>query len=364
MAHPVRFTGGVRGGWGALALSTVLGASLLVACSAPSELTVPPAPTPVVAVRVTPVSAVSPEAAQASRPVGGVVERPPVASVAAAPRTVPSPQAARAVASLPPAPAQPRQIGNVLPPTVSAKHVAILDEPSGAILYGANERVRVAPASVTKIVTALVALERPGLDMDRLVDVSISASEMLVRDGSQVMGLEPGERVKLRTLLYGLMLWSGNDAAEQLALSLTSGNRQRYLDWMNARVEQLGLKDSSFKNPSGMDAPGHFSTAYDMAMVARAAMQRADFRALAAAQYYQDDGYPIPNINRFLLQYPGADGVKTGYTDDAGRTIVASATQNGRRLYVSLMKSDDLVADATRLLDWAWKNFDFAGPRP
>jgi serine-type D-Ala-D-Ala carboxypeptidase (penicillin-binding protein 5/6) len=177
---------------------------------------------------------------------------------------------------------------------------------------------------------------------------------MLLRDGSQVMGLHPDERVSIRTLLHGLMLWSGNDAAEQLALYLGAGSRERYLEWMNLLVERIGLKDTHFVTPSGMDAPGHYSSAYDMAILARYAMQNDTFRTLVGTPFYEGDQYPIPNINTFLTVYPGADGVKTGFTDDAGRTIVASATRDGQRVFVSLMNSANLVADATALMDWAF----------
>lgn len=279
--------------------------------------------------------------------------RPAVAATAAP--STPTPNAHPALPPTPtPLPA-PRRVADDPPPAVTAKHVAILDEGSGALLHGVEPHARVAPASTTKILTGLLALEREP-DLDRVVPITVNASELLVRDGSQVMGLEPGERLKLRTLLHGLMLWSGNDAAEQLALTL-AGSRETFVGWMNQRVAALGLRDTHFVTPSGMDAPGHHSSAHDMAQLARHAMRNEAFRALVATRFYEADGYPIPNLNGFLASYPDADGVKNGFTDEAGKTIVASATRDGRRVYVSLMNSQNLVGDATALFDWVWRTF-------
>jgi len=157
-------------------------------------------------------------------------------------------------------------------------------------------------------------------------------------------------------LLHGMMLPSGNDAAEQVAVALAD-SREQYVEWMNQEASALGLKDTHFVNPSGMDAAGHYSSAYDMAMLARYAMRNAAFRDLAATSRYTGDGFPMQNLNRLLDQYPGADGVKIGYTDAALKTIVASATHDGHRIYVSLMRSQDLVGDSTKLFDWVWSTF-------
>jgi len=168
--------------------------------------------------------------------------------------------------------------------------------------------------------------------------------------------LVPGQQLTLRTLLDGLLLPSGNDAAEQVAVSL-GGSRQQYVGWMNDEAAALGLKDTHFANPSGMDAAGHYSSAYDMAMLARYAMRNATFRELAAATTYAGDGFRMANLNRLLGNYPGVDGVKIGYTDAAQKTIVASAVHDGHRVYVSLMHSEDLPGDCSALFDWVWNSF-------
>ena len=251
--------------------------------------------------------------------------------------------------------AAPRRVAETPPPEVTAQYVAILDEDSGAFLYGSREHERVAPASITKIATTLVALEREP-DLGRRVDVTVSGSQLAARTGSSIMGLEPGENVSLQTLLYGMMLPSGNDAAEQVALAL-AGGRETYVNWMNERVLRLGLRDTHFVNPSGLDASGHYSSAYDMALLGREAMRNPVFRQLAGTATFRGDGFRLANLNRLLGVYPGADGVKIGSTRRAGKTMVASATRDGHRVYVVVMHSSDLPGDTTLLFNWVRRSF-------
>jgi D-alanyl-D-alanine carboxypeptidase len=230
-----------------------------------------------------------------------------------------------------------------------------VDDASGQVMYGEQPFTEVPQASTTKIATTIVALERSP-DLARRLEVTVSASAMVARDGSSTMGIEPGRSVSLVTLLNGMMLPSGNDAAEQVAVSL-GGTRDQYVEWMNQEAAALGLKNTHFTNPSGMDAAGHYSSAYDMAMLARYAMHNATFRQLANATRYSGDGFRMSNLNRLLELYPGADGVKIGFTDAAQKTIVASAVHDGHRVYVSLMHSADLVSDSTAMFNWVWDNF-------
>jgi D-alanyl-D-alanine carboxypeptidase len=249
----------------------------------------------------------------------------------------------------------PRQEGTDPAPRVTAPHVAVLDEGSGNLLYAQDAFTREAPASITKIVTAIVALER-GPDISTVYTTTVNSTALAACDGSSIMGLEPDDHVKLETLLYGMMLPSGNDAAEQVATSL-AGSREQYVAWMNEKVAALHLRDTHFVTPSGMDSDEHYSSAYDMALLARYAMQNPEFRRLASTSRFVGDDYYMHNLNPLLASYPGADGVKIGYTEIAGRTIVASATRNGHRVYVSLFGSRNLAADSIALLDWVWKTF-------
>jgi D-alanyl-D-alanine carboxypeptidase len=231
----------------------------------------------------------------------------------------------------------------------------VLDEASGATLYTVDPFSRQAPASVTKIMTAIVALEREP-DIKKVFTTTVSSSAMVACDGSSVMGLEPNDQVTLETLLYGMMLPSGNDAAEQVAYSL-AGSRDAYVAWMNEKVVSLQLHDTHFVTPSGMDANDHYSSAFDMAQVARYAMQNREFRQLAATPRFVGDDYYMHNLNPLISSYPGADGVKIGYTEIAGRTIVASASRDGHRVYVSLLGSRNPAGDCVALFDWVWKTF-------
>jgi D-alanyl-D-alanine carboxypeptidase len=246
----------------------------------------------------------------------------------------------------------------VAPPKVTAPELAIVDDESGVLLYGARPHEHEAPASTTKIATAIVTLEHAS-SLDGPVRIGVDGWAMAAADGSSIMGLSPGQRLTLRTLLYGLLLPSGNDAAEQLALSVGE-SRTQFVGWMNVLASnELGLQDSHFVNPSGVDAAGHYSSAYDLARLARRAMREDVFREIVATPEVRSEGFVLTGHNPLIGVYPGADGVKTGSTDAAGKVLVASATHAGHRVYVVVMHSDDTLADATALFDWAWQEFSW-----
>ncbi|MCL4459324.1 MAG: D-alanyl-D-alanine carboxypeptidase [Chloroflexi bacterium] len=267
------------------------------------------------------------------------------------PQPQPTPTATREPNPIPP---PIRKVGTNGPPTISAQGVAIIDETSGRLLYGKEPHQRFAPASLTKIVTAIIALEQGRLSAK--VPIDVDCDEL---DDSTIMGLKPGEELTLQDLLYGLLLPSGNDAALAIARYI-GGSESRFVELMNQKVTQLGLTDSHFANPHGLDAAGHYSSAYDMAMLARYAMQDPTFARIVATKEWTAKGhktYWLRNLNRLLWYYPGADGVKVGYTDEAGKTMVASAMRNGHRLYVALMKSTDILSDSIALLNYVFENF-------
>jgi len=244
----------------------------------------------------------------------------------------------------------------IAPPPVTAPEVAVVDDETGLLLYGRAAHDHVAPASTTKIATAIVTLEH-AQSLDATVRVTVDGLAMAAADGSSIMGLQPGQRVTIRTLLYGLLLPSGNDAAEQLARSVAE-TRDQFISWMNSTAaDDLKLADTHFINPSGLDADGHYSSAYDLAQLARRAMRDDTFREIVATPQIKSDGFVLVGHNPLLGVYPGADGVKTGSTDAAGKAIVGSAVNQGHRIYVVVMHSDDLLADSTALFDWAWKAF-------
>jgi D-alanyl-D-alanine carboxypeptidase len=248
----------------------------------------------------------------------------------------------------------PQRVGGDPPPRIGAKEFVVIDGDSGAVLLEQFAHKRVAPASTTKILTAMVALERN--DPAEVVTASYDPSELI---DSTLMGLRVGDRITLEDLLYGLMLPSGNDAALAIATHV-GGSRSRFVELMNQKTAELGLSDSHWANPHGLDAPGHYTSPYDMVQLARAGMRDPRFQALSAARVRSVRAgartYDVFNLNRVLTQVPGADGVKIGFTDDAGRTIVASATRDGHRVYVGAFHSTDLVADCKPLFEWAFKN--------
>jgi D-alanyl-D-alanine carboxypeptidase len=229
-----------------------------------------------------------------------------------------------------------------------------VDAETGRVLYGLNEHERRFPASTTKIMTAILAIERASLDE---VVVAESDAVRMSAAGSSVMGLVPGTPISMRDLLYGLMLPSGNDAALDIARALAGGSVPAFVDEMNARAGELGLENTNFRNPHGLDRRGHYSSAYDLSMLARYAMANETFREIAATQWHQlapPFDYGFANGNSLLATYPGADGVKIGWTDRAGWTFVASAVRDGRRVFVTVLNSEDRDADAAALFDWAF----------
>jgi D-alanyl-D-alanine carboxypeptidase len=261
---------------------------------------------------------------------------------------VPTLEAARSVAS---APRQSRDAGA---PRISAQYAVVVDEASGQVLWSREGNTPIAPASLTKIVTTLVTL-----DYARLTDLVTVRVDSRRMPGSTVMGLYPGEELTVEDLLYGLMLPSGNDAALALAEHV-AGTKENFALLMNEKARSLGLSGSSFVNPHGLDAMGHLSTAHDMAMFAREGMRDPTFRVLSNTQSYstpRGGGYRLGNLNQLLRRYDGADGVKIGFTNAAGRAIVGSAVRDGHRVYVAMMRSNDIYADSAALLDWAFSNY-------
>lgn len=236
-------------------------------------------------------------------------------------------------------------------PEVDALAAIVVDEASGTVLWEDNAHEALPPASLTKIVTALVALELG--DFDSTVTVDVDSREM---PGSSVMGLRPGDEFSLMDLLYGLMLPSGNDAALAIGMAV-SGDVEKFVEEMNSLSQRLGLTNTNWTNPHGLTAQGHQTSAYDLAMLSRYAMSVEGFLPLAETREWTAVGsrsIKMNNLNALLRNYHGADGIKVGFTNRAGRTLVASASRGGNRVYVVLLNAPESQADAAKLLDWAF----------
>jgi D-alanyl-D-alanine carboxypeptidase (penicillin-binding protein 5/6) len=259
-----------------------------------------------------------------------------------------------------PAPAS-TPIPTLLPPSTTARSAAVIDGDTGLPLLDKSASEPRAPASVTKILTALVTLQHA--DLKQRVSARFDPDE-LDPDGTS-MGLLPGDEVTIEDLLYGLMLPSGNDAALVLARSV-AGSEHDFVAMMNRAAAANNLIATTFVNAHGLDAPGHRTSAHDIAQIGRLAMRDARFRTIVRARSWTVVGvraYSFVNRNPFLSAYPGADGIKVGWTEDAGATIVASATRNGRRMIVALMDTRDRVGECADLMDWAFARID-GGGRP
>ncbi|MEW6048679.1 MAG: D-alanyl-D-alanine carboxypeptidase family protein, partial [Bacillota bacterium] len=237
-------------------------------------------------------------------------------------------------------------------PPVSAAAAILLEASTGTVLYARNEHQRRAPASTTKIMTALITIESGAL-RDR-VTVSRHAAGMR---GSSA-GLGTGERYTLEELLYALMLPSGNDAAVAIAEHL-AGSVQAFAERMNRRARELGAYESHFVNSHGLDDPNHYSTAYDLALFARTALQYPLFAKVVGTRAFStlSQQRTWHNTNRLLWSFDGATGVKTGTTGRAGNCLVAAASRDGTTLVAVVLDSADRWADSARLLEYGFSAF-------
>ena len=232
---------------------------------------------------------------------------------------------------------------------VSARAWAVVEQSSGRLVAGSNVSRRLPMASTTKIMTALLAVESGRLDE------TITVPPEAVNVEGTSMGLQPGETIPLRDVVYGLMLESGNDAANTIAMTL-DGSLESFAAHMNRKAAQLGLQDTHFMNPSGLDASGHYTTALDLARLGAIAMKNADFRQIAGTKRisvsYEGNprGRTLVNHNRLLGSLDGVTGIKTGYTKMALRCLVTSATRGGVTLVVATLNDPNDWDDHTSLL--------------
>lgn len=234
---------------------------------------------------------------------------------------------------------------------VSASSAVLMDGASGRVLYEKDAHTRRLIASTTKLMTALVALES-GRDLGETVTIR---PEWAGAEGSSIY-LKAGDQVTLKTLLYGMLLRSGNDAALAVA-GYCGGTVEDFVAQMNRKAEELGMKNSSFANPNGLDHQDHYSSAYDMALLARACLAQPDLAEMVSTRTITLEGRSFTNHNKLLWRYGGCLGMKTGFTKQAGRTLVSAAEREGMTLICVTLNDPDDWADHTALLDFGFSNY-------
>jgi D-alanyl-D-alanine carboxypeptidase (penicillin-binding protein 5/6) len=239
------------------------------------------------------------------------------------------------------------------PKKIKAPAAIVIDAGTGRVLWAKREHMRRPIASTTKIMTALVAMEH--LRPNEIVRVTRKAARVPYGEG-----LRAGERVPVWKLYYGLLLASANDTAVALA-EAAGGTRERFLNLMNDKARQLGLRHTHYRSASGLIDEGNYSTVHDLAMLTRHALGVPRFREIVATKLKRVWWKPpvraklYENHNKLLWRYEGADGVKTGWTRAAGPCLVASATRNGIQLITVVLDSPDHYRDTVHLLDYGFR---------
>ena len=258
----------------------------------------------------------------------------------------------------------------------NSESAILIDMKSGEILFSKNEHDSKSPASITKIMTAILTLES-GLDLSDVVTATSEAIDPITRDHSN-MGILVGEELTIENLLYGLLVDSANDAANVLAVKV-GGSLDGFVQMMNDKAAELGMKNTRFKNAHGFDQEGHKTTAYDISIMARHAMQNPTFREIVkedqyvmeATNKYKETRY-LSSTNHLVSKrkqskyfYQKAIGIKTGYTDEAGNCLVSAAVDGQTELLAVVLKSNSedgtaySFVESKELLEYGFNNFEY-----
>ena len=243
-------------------------------------------------------------------------------------------------------------------PDVSARSAVLLEASTGRVLYEKNGYEKMPMASTTKIMTAIVALENG--DIADYVEVSSNASGI---EGSSIW-LSAGEKMTLSDMLFGLMLASGNDAALAIAEHV-GGSVEGFVEMMNAKAQEIGAYNTHFVNPNGLPVENHYTTAYDLALISAYAMQNDYFCEIVKTQYktLPWDGHEwdrvVKNKNKILWNYEGGNGIKTGFTKEAGRCLSAGAKRDGMQLVSVVLSASDMFGDCMAMMDYGFENFEY-----
>ncbi|SFD51311.1 D-alanyl-D-alanine carboxypeptidase [Lentibacillus persicus] len=238
-------------------------------------------------------------------------------------------------------------------PEVSANNAILIEQSSGRVLYEKQAHEKQSIASITKIMTAIIAIESGKLNN------TVTVSNRAVHAPGSSIYLEKGEKIKLKDLVYGLMLRSGNDAAIAISEEV-GGSMEGFVHLMNQKAKWIGMTNTSFDNPHGLDSDNHYSTAYDMALLMRYAMENQQFRLVTGSASYKPDNsaYPWHNKNKLLTgMYDHSNGGKTGYTRIAGRTLVSTAQKKNMELIAVTLNDPDDWRDHIEMFEWGFDEF-------
>lgn len=245
---------------------------------------------------------------------------------------------------------------DLAPPSFSSKVVLAQDFETGKVLFEKNMNQRVAPASTTKIMTALVAQEH-----FRPADILTVPQEAMV--GGSTMGLKVGEQLTFRSLLYGMLLNSGNDAAYTIAFNYPGGYNA-FIDRMNQKALSLGLKDTNFVNPAGFDNPNHYSSAFDLSLIAKQSALNPQLARIVSTEQTQilswdkTHTYNLKNLNKLLAEQ-GVIGIKTGTTEQAGENLVGLVERDGRKVLTVVLGSVNRFGETKSLIEWVFSNYSW-----
>jgi len=241
-------------------------------------------------------------------------------------------------------------------PKNTAQSAVLMDAQTGRVLYEKNPDKKLPMASTTKIMTAILAIENG--DLNSTVTVSDNASGT---EGSSIW-LGVGEKMKLSDMLYGLMLSSGNDAAVAIAEHI-AGSVDKFVEMMNEKAKAIGAKNTHFVNPNGLPAKEHYTTAYDLALISCYAMKNETFRSIVGTETKEVtwEGHEynrfLRNKNKILWQYEGGNGVKTGYTKEAGRCLSGAANKDGMQLVATVLNAPNMFPDCMNILDYGFEHY-------
>lgn len=244
-------------------------------------------------------------------------------------------------------------------PEVNSRSCVVLDRLSKNILYGKNEKNKVKMASTTKIMTAIVVLENSSLD------TTVEASKKAAGTGGSRLGLKTGDKITIRDLMYGLMLCSGNDAAVCLAESV-GGSIEGFAELMNTKAQELGLSNTHFESPHGLDSDGHYTTAYELAIISDYALKNSTFCNIVGTKNYTVaiNGLPknLSNTNELLGNLNGVYGIKTGFTNGANRCLVTACKRGDMDIICVVLGADTKnfrTKDSIKLIEYSFKTFEY-----